>query len=169
MGQKVWFIILLLGIVMLNNCENQQEKLFKSVEGKVHSAVTPVEQTDQEPAQWWRERHDAINDRLKKGNVDILFIGNSIIHGWEDAGKKYWDIYYAKRNAVNVGCGWDRTPHVLWRLDHLNFENISPKLAIVLIGTNNWENTAEEVADGIIKICKKLREKLPMMKIIILI
>jgi lysophospholipase L1-like esterase len=66
---------------------------------------------------------------------------------------------------------WDRTQHVLWRLDHSDFDNISPKLAIVMIGTNNSggdDNTAEEIADGIIAICKRLRDKFPEMKILLL-
>jgi lysophospholipase L1-like esterase len=40
-----------------------------------------------------------------------------------------------------------------------------------MIGTNNSngdDNTAEEIADGIIAICKKLRAECPKMKILIL-
>ena len=103
--------------------------------------------------------------------MDLLFIGNSITHGWENTGKKYWDRYYASRNAVNMGFGGDWTQHVLWRLDHSDFSHISPKLAVVLIGTNNSngnDNTAQEIADGIIAICGRLRARLPKMKILLL-
>ncbi len=162
---------LLLMLIILAGCTNQQQSAFKSIEGKNHSAISPVEQTIEEVVEWWKPRHEMINKRLDKGNVDLLFIGNSIIHGWENIGREYWDIYYEPRNAVNMGFGWDRTQHVLWRLDHSNFDNISPKLAIVMIGTNNSggdDNTAEEIADGIIAICKRLRDKLPEMKILLL-
>ena len=40
-----------------------------------------------------------------------------------------------------------------------------------MIGTNNSnrdDNTAEEIGDGMIAICKKLRAKLPKMKILLL-
>ena len=70
-----------------------------------------------------------------------------------------------------MGFGGDRTQHVLWRLDHSNFENVSPKLAILMIGTNNSnreDNTAEEIADGIITICQQLRTQFPKMKILLL-
>lgn len=164
-------IVFLLVNILLVGCVDQQQSAFKSVKGKDHSAVTPVRQTDEWAVEWWSPRHDAVNERLKKGNVDLLFIGNSINHRWENTGKKYWDKYYGSRNAVNMGFGSDRTQHVLWRLDHSNFENISPKLAIVMIGTNNSngdDNTAEEIADGIITICQRLRNKLPKMKILLL-
>ena len=82
-----------------------------------------------------------------------------------------WAKYYGKRNAVNLGIGGDRTQHVLWRLDHGNVDGISPKLAVLMIGTNNsngTDNTAEEIAAGIKAIVKKLRTKLPQTKVLIL-
>ena len=96
-------------------------------------------------------------------------IGDSITQGWEGAGKDVWEKYYGKRNAVNLGIGGDRTQHVLWRLDHGNVDGISPKLAVLMIGTNNsGGNTAEEIGAGIQAIVKKLREKLPQTKVLIL-
>jgi beta-glucosidase len=80
-----------------------------------------------------------------------------------------WAEYYAKRNAVNLGIGGDRTQHVLWRLDHGNIEGISPKLAVLMIGTNNsGSNTSEQIAAGVKLIVEKLREKLPNTKVLVL-
>ena len=135
-------------------------------EAKQHSAVSPAHRHS-----WWTLRNDAVNERVKQGDVDFLFIGDSITHGWENAGKTCWDKYYAPRKAVNMGFGGDRTQHVLWRLDHGHLEGISPKLAVLMIGTNNSngdDNTAEEIADGIIAICKKIRTTCPRTKILIL-
>ncbi|MHC4556007.1 MAG: GDSL-type esterase/lipase family protein [Planctomycetota bacterium] len=135
-------------------------------EEKQHSAVSPAHRHS-----WWTLRNDAVNERVKQGNVDLLLIGDSITHGWESGGKKYWDRYYAPLNAVNMGFSGDRTQHVLWRLDHGHLEGISPKLAVLMIGTNNsngTDNTVEEIADGIIAICKKLRTKCPKTKILVL-
>lgn len=133
---------------------------------KQHTAVEPDHRHS-----WWTLRNDAVNERVKQGNVDLLMIGDSITHSWEGGGKKYWDKYYAPRNAVNMGFSGDRTQHVLWRLEHGHLEGISPKLAVLMIGTNNSngkDNTAEEIADGIIAICEKLRTKCPRMKVLIL-
>ena len=87
-----------------------------------------------------------VNDRVKKGDVDLLLIGDSITQGWEGAGKDAWAKHYTPRKAVNLGIGGDRTQHVLWRLQNGNIANIKPKLAVLMIGTNNsngTDNTAE--------------------------
>jgi len=131
-----------------------------------HSALEPAHRHS-----WWTLRNDAVNERVRQGNVDLLFIGDSITHGWEGGGRIYWDLYYAPRNAVNMGFSGDRTQHVLWRLDHGHLEGISPKLAVLMIGTNNSngnDNTAEEIADGIIAICRRIQAKCPKTKILIL-
>ncbi len=133
-------------------------------EDKAPDTVTPVPREGN-----WMTRHQSFNDRVKQGNVDLLLIGDSITQGWEGAGKDVWAKYYGKRNAVNLGIGGDRTQHVLWRLDHGNVDGIAPKLAVLMIGTNNsGGNTAEEIGAGIEAIVKKLREKLPQTKVLIL-
>ncbi len=117
----------------------------------------------------WMKRHDSFNERVKQGNVDLLFIGDSITQGWEGAGKAAWSEKYGKRNAVNLGIGGDRTQHVLWRLDNGNIDGIKPKLAVLMIGTNNsGQNTSEQIAEGITAIVTKLRDKLPETKVLIL-
>jgi lysophospholipase L1-like esterase len=118
----------------------------------------------------WMRRHEAINDRVKQGNVDLVFIGDSITQGWEGRGKEVWEKYYGKRNAANLGISGDQTQHVLWRLDHGNIDGISPKLAVIMIGTNNSgsKQKAEDVAAGVKAIVDKLREKLPQTKLLLL-
>jgi lysophospholipase L1-like esterase len=129
-----------------------------------HAAVKPVPKGG-----WWMKRHDGFNERVAKGNVDVLMIGDSITHGWEGHGKKVWTEFYGKRNAVNLGIGGDRTQHVLWRLDNGNIKNVKPKLAVIMIGTNNArDNSAKEISDGVEAIVKNLRTKLPEMKVLVL-
>ena len=162
-----YFLVLVMAVLLVG-CASQQHQTFKSIEGLTHSAVTPAAR---ETVTWWMPRHNAVNARLTQGNVDLFWIGDSITHGWENAGKEYWDNYYARRNAVNMGFSGDRTQHVLWRLDHSNLENVSPKLSIIMIGTNNSnrnDNTAGEIGDGIIAICARLSKQFPDMKILLL-
>jgi len=116
-------------------------------------------------------KHEKINARAKEGDVDLLFIGDSITEGWAGQGKKVWEKYYGNRKAMNAGVGGDRTQHVLWRMDNGNVDGIHPKLTVIMIGTNNSngnDNTAEEIADGIKAIVKEVREKLPESKILLL-
>lgn len=131
-----------------------------------NSAVQPV---PRDTEGWWVERQEKVNSRIAEGNVDLLFIGDSITQGWEGAGKRVWDEYYGDRNAVNLGFSGDRTQHVLWRLDNGNVDGINPKLAVIMIGTNNYQaNTAEEIGTGITSIVHKLRDKLPDIKVLVL-
>ena len=121
----------------------------------------------------WLERHKAMNKRVKKGKVDLLMIGDSITHWWdkegESGGKAVWDKYYSRRNAVNLAISGDRTEHVLWRLENGNIDGISPKLAVLMIGTNNHSSSPPDVtARDIRLIVEKLRRKLPKTKVLVL-
>ena len=136
----------------------------KPAEQKANDAVVPVPREGK-----WMDRHNSFNERVKQGNADLLLIGDSITQGWEGAGKEVWKEFYEKRNAVNLGIGGDRTQHVLWRLDNGNIDGIKPKLAVLMIGTNNsGTNTSEQIAEGIKAIVAKLRTKLPETKVLIL-
>lgn len=129
-----------------------------------HDAVRPVPREG-----GWMNRHESMNARVAQGNVDMVFIGDSITQGWEGAGKEVWKEFYGERNAVNLGIGGDRTQHVLWRLENGNLKGITPKLAVVMIGTNNANsNQPEEIADGIERIVELLKSKTPETEILLL-
>jgi lysophospholipase L1-like esterase len=114
-------------------------------------------------------RHQLINSRAKAGDVNLLFLGDSITQGWEGAGKAAWEKYFAPRKAMNAGIGGDRTQHILWRLENGNIDGIKPKAAVIMIGTNNsGTNTSEQIAAGVKAIVAKLRNELPEMKILVL-
>lgn len=138
--------------------------LAQAQDGKPNDAVVPVPREG-----GWMNRHQSFNTRVKQGNVDLLLIGDSITQGWEGAGKNVWAKFYAKRNAVNLGIGGDRTQHVIWRLDNGNVDGIKPKAAVLMIGTNNsGSNTSEQIAAGVKTIVERLRTKLPETKILVL-
>ncbi|MDE0817254.1 MAG: GDSL-type esterase/lipase family protein [Pirellulaceae bacterium] len=129
-----------------------------------HSAIKPVPR-----AGGWLTRHESFNKRVAQGKVDLVFIGDSITQGWEGSGKDVWAKYYANRNTVNLGIGGDRTQHVIWRLDNGNLKNITPKAAVIMIGTNNsGSNTSAEIADGVKVIVEQIRKMSPKTKILVL-
>ncbi len=133
-----------------------------------HSAILPKARGDD----WWVQRADNINKNVSETpNTELIFIGDSITQGWEGAGKDVWAKRYASRKAVNLGIGGDRTQHVLHRLQNGNLEGISPKVAVVMIGTNNsngYDNTAKQIAEGVGEIVNTLRTKVPKTKILLL-
>jgi beta-glucosidase len=122
----------------------------------------------------WMKTHERYLERIKQGNVDLVFLGDSITAGWGENdrkgnGQEAWKRLYAPRNAVNLGIGGDRTQHVLWRIENGEVDGIKPRAAVLMIGTNNSrDNTADEIADGIRAIVDRLREKLPRTKILLL-
>lgn len=117
----------------------------------------------------WMARHHQINERAQKGNIDILFIGDSITHFWETTGLPVWERYYAHRNAANFGIFGDRTQQLLWRFANGNLEHIHPKVIVLLIGTNNTIfDRAHGVKEGISKVLEVLKDRLPGSKIILM-
>jgi len=121
------------------------------------------------PRNDWIVRHEGFVAQAKAGNIELLFIGDSITDGWRVHGKTIWDQQYAPLKAANFGIGGDRTEHVLWRLQNGELEGISPKVAVVMIGTNNTgRDTAPQIADGVAAILNEIRSKTPATKILLL-
>ncbi|HEX3998942.1 MAG TPA: platelet-activating factor acetylhydrolase IB subunit [Pirellulales bacterium] len=117
----------------------------------------------------WVKRHEGFVEIAKKGGVDLLFLGDSITDGWRGRGKEVWAKNYEPLKAANFGIGGDRTQHVLWRLQNGELDGIKPKLAVLMIGTNNLgSNTDEEIVDGIKAIIEELHTKSPETKLLLL-
>jgi beta-glucosidase len=136
-------------------------------------ALKPEVQTAEWAQSWWMPRHQEKLDELKtRGQIDLLMIGDSITHGWENgAARKIWDRYYGQRNALNLGFSGDRTEQVLWRFQNGEIDGISPKLAIVMIGTNNAGHRREDpqqTAAGVQAIVERLAARLPHTKVLLL-
>ena len=152
------------------------EALTTAVGLKPHSAILPITQNRDWRNYDWPSRHTRVCALVRERKPDLIFIGDSITHffGGEPvaqrrAGADVWQKFYAPRNSVNLGFGWDRTENVLWRLEHGELDGASPKVVVVLIGTNNLDvNSPDEIADGIRAICRELHTRLPQTKILLL-
>jgi beta-glucosidase len=125
----------------------------------------------------WLRRHEQFVEQARKGNIDLLFVGDSITDFWRSRGKAVWDKYYGNLRAANFGISADRTQHVLWRLDNGEIDGLKPKAVVLMIGTNNTgferdgltpRNTPEQAADGVKAVVADLRKRLPDSKILLL-
>jgi lysophospholipase L1-like esterase len=141
------------------------------------STVVAVTQDRSWPSYDWRQRHQLTSAAAKRQQPRILFIGDSITHffGGEQfdkyplSGKEIWDEFYGPRQPSNLGFGWDKTENVLWRLQHGAVDGISPKLVVMMIGTNNvGDCSAADIATGITAITVELNQRLPEAKILLL-
>jgi len=119
----------------------------------------------------WTERFQANVEytRINGSNINVLFYGDSITEGWDYMARSTWDSAYAPLGAANYGIGGDGTQHVLWRIINGEVDNISPRLIVLKIGTNNIGWYAEaDIARGVITIVDELRHRLPNTKILLL-
>ncbi len=134
-------------------------------------SVEPVEQNAPWAVEWWRARHDEKIELANGADVDLVFIGDSITHGWENEGADVWQEYYQDRNALNLGFSGDRTEHVLWRLKNGAVDGMKPSLAVLMIGTNNTGHRmdpAAYTAEGIERVVSDLRERMPETHVLVL-
>jgi lysophospholipase L1-like esterase len=115
-------------------------------------------------------RHQEFLKRIEQsqGAGDVVFLGDSITHGWE--GQKAWQEHFGAFKPVNLGIGGDQTGHVLWRItDGHELDKLSPKVAVIMIGTNNTgSHSAKQIAGGIQAIVEEVRRKKPGIKVLLL-
>lgn len=143
-------------------------------------AATPTKRNDWSTpvSALWMQK--AKKQKEAEGAIDVLFVGDSITHLWMNDprwpnGQKIWDKNYKLLKAVNFGVAGDRTDHLLWRIDNDKMiDGLTPKVTILLIGVNNltgWtgrKDRPEQVAAAITMIVDRLKQKMPMTKILVL-
>lgn len=128
------------------------------------------------------DRHSEKVEAAKRGEYDLVMIGDSITHTVGELGGKYepmkevWEKHFAPRRAINLGHNGYRTEQILWNLQNgeLDFAR-SPKVAVLLIGTNNTDDrhfktvhTAEQVFAGTRAIVNVIKKRHPTTKIVVL-
>lgn len=127
-----------------------------------HSAITPSSRMNQK---WWKERYDQKMKQAQDQGCEILFLGDSITHGWDGAGKNVLSTQFSDKKIINFGMSGDRTEHTLWLLTEGKIlDNITPKLITLMIGTNNvghGSSTPEQAVEGVQEILRILGEKKP--------
>ena len=138
-------------------------------------AVTPTA-WDGNPNCWQMRRHAEKMATVTNGGARVVFIGDSITHGWETAGKVQWQKYFTagRHKALNLGTGADRTEHVLWRItEGGELDGYEAKCILLMIGTNNTghfpfaEEPPVDTVLGIREILKVIAEKQPTARTIL--
>jgi lysophospholipase L1-like esterase len=116
----------------------------------------------------FRKMHESFLARGKSGPMSVLFLGDSITAGWVKA-PHIWEHYYGKYQPANFGIGGDQTQHVIWRIENGELDGISPKVVVLMLGTNNTgQHDANEIVAADKKIISMIRAKLPQAKVLLL-
>lgn len=137
---------------------------------------TPVPLTHAWPVTKWVSRHEqklADHRRFRENGQlpELIFIGDSITEGWETTGATVLQRHYARYRPVSLGFSGDHTENVLWRLQQGELEHLAPKVAVVMIGTNNSgdrEDAPTATAAGVQRIVEEIRQRLPRTKVLLL-
>ena len=143
---------------------------------KLSSSVVPCTQDRDFPIYDWAKRHAAVTALVKERKPTLVFIGDSITqmfggepHDRPQPGKDVWEKYYGKRNAANLGFGYDFTENTLWRLQNGELDGAAAKVVVLNIGTNNvGKNTPAEIVEGIKAVLAEIRRSQPAANILLL-
>ena len=123
---------------------------------------------DGQPQAGFAKQHESFVAIAKAGKAELLFLGDSITAGWGGA-KAIWEKEFGAYKPANFGIGGDRTQHVLWRIENGELEGFKPKVAVLMIGTNNsGSDSVEGIAKGVTKIVETIHQKSPATKVLLL-
>ncbi len=154
------------------------EKLLRKILGEEkgeHRSIIPTTQFRDGHYNWYN-RHRDIIEKNKGEHFNRIIIGNSIIHYWGGVegnlqrGSDSWATLNGK--TLNLGCGWDRTENVLWRIQHDELDNVTADKIILKIGTNNIQKSGgdsdEQITAAIEKIIETIAARRPEAEIIVM-
>lgn len=141
----------------------------------VNPAIVPQGRLKED---WWAKRHSALVQAAREHpETELLMIGDSITNDFDKAEppdenfQPIWQQFYAPRHALNLGFSGDTTANVLWRLDHGEVDGLHPKVAVVMIGTNNTgvgNQSADQAEAGIDAVVGTIEQKLPATRVLLL-
>jgi lysophospholipase L1-like esterase len=122
-------------------------------------------------AAWWLGRPARRLEEAKAAHPELLFLGDSLTQGWEEAGAKIWKLHYERRKAANYGFAGDSTQHLLWRIERGALEGLSPRLIVLLIGASNLNHrdvTPAQIAGGIGAVLERIGQNCPSSRVLLL-
>ncbi|KAJ0000037.1 hypothetical protein NQD34_011879 [Periophthalmus magnuspinnatus] len=129
-------------------------------------AATPTPCGDIHGDGRWMSMHERFVSDGKGKEPEVVFVGDSLVQLMHQFG--IWRQLFSPLHSLNFGIGGDATQHVLWRLSNGELDNISPKVIVLWVGTNNHGHTAEQICGGIMAIVQVIKNKLPLAHTLVL-
>ena len=143
------------------------EPLLKIQAPRDNACIRPVQTGVRTTA-----RHNGFVNTATNSDFDILFEGDSITDWWQQrgaqGGAEVQSNFFNGYKIANFAVAGDTTQGVLWGLQNGEGQGHKPKAVMLMIGTNNGSNSAEEVAEGVGAIVFELRKDFPNAKILLL-
>lgn len=119
----------------------------------------------------WFKLHARFMEQGAQGNIDILFLGDSITAFWQSPwARRLWESTYAVRRSANFAIGGDTTENILWRIRDGELRDVRPKVVVLLAGINDLILRGEpaNVVQGIMDILSEVQALLPDTKVLVL-
>jgi lysophospholipase L1-like esterase len=121
-------------------------------------------------------RHETFVNIAKAGNIDLLFVGDSITDWFywprgngAATGGKVWEANFTPLKPANFAIAGDTTQGVLWRMQNGELEGFKAKLIVLMLGTNNTNrNPNDEIVDGDRLIIEEFKKRQPQAKVLLL-
>jgi lysophospholipase L1-like esterase len=134
------------------------------------------DQPEPRPDESWLAKHQErtrlVLEASQLAPLDIYFLGDSITEYWPELAPDLWRTEFGSLRVLNCGVSGDVTQNIIYRVSHGEFEQISPKVVVLLAGINNLGRSPflepGELADGLQRIVSILRSKSPSSKILLL-
>ncbi|KRX67108.1 Platelet-activating factor acetylhydrolase IB subunit beta, partial [Trichinella sp. T9] len=139
---------------------------FSVIKGKKNPAIVPIIPEDLDGDRRWMSMHERFVSEAKSREPDVLFIGDSHILYFEQS-EAYHELF-EPLHCLCFAIGGDTTATVLWRLQHEELDCISPKVIVLLIGTNNREKNSQQILEGIAAVAQLISEKQPQAQLFVL-
>ena len=115
------------------------------------------------------DRHDGFLEIAGAGDIDLLFVGDSITDGWDNRGEAVYNELFLPLKVANFGIGGDTTQGVLWRMRNGELEGFEARLIVHMLGTNNINrNSNEDIVAGNRAIVEEYQARQPQAKVLIL-
>ena len=121
---------------------------------------------------WWSDRLLQKRNQIvaARGEIDLVFFGDSITHNWERQGKAQLAELGKTYSILDIGYGGDRTQHLVWRGLNGELDGYRAKCIMLMIGTNNAvpRNKPGDVVKGIRRVLDVIASKQPQAKVLLL-
>ena len=155
-----------------NAYEPVLREILNEPAGTLRTTIPVVQQRD---SYNWMDRHNAILKNGRGKHFKRIVIGDSIMHFWGGAegapaqrGTDSWAELGGE--TLNLGCGYDGTENVLWRIYHGELDDLTAEKVFIKIGTNNisFGCTDEEIVAGIEAVVNAVRVRLPEAEVTVM-
>lgn len=121
------------------------------------------------PQQAVTGRHLEFMDIASHGDINLVFLGDSITDFWRTKGLKVWGETWGPMKAADFAISGELVQQTLWRVENGELDGYKAKLVVVMIGTNNLRRWSDrEIADGIKVLCAAIQKHQSDAKLLLL-